>query len=93
MITHHSAGGVYMREQTLQAGYAVDKHSHAYDHFSILARGSAMVEVDGDLMHVAAPAVLEIKAGQKHRIQALTDIVWFCIHNETIADPDMIKGD
>lgn len=91
MIKHHSAGGVYAREQTLNAGYEVEKHSHSYDHLSFLCSGSALIEVDGEISVLHGPCALEVKAGKKHRIQAVTDIVWLCIHNESIADPDMIK--
>lgn len=91
MIKHHSAGGVYVREQTLKKGYVVEKHSHAYDHLSFLAQGIAIVTVGTDMQILHAPAALEVKAGHPHMIQAVTDIVWLCIHNETTADPDMIK--
>lgn len=92
MIKHHfSAGGVYAREQTLKAGLEVDKHVHDYDHLSYLATGTAMVQVDDDFVIMQAPCMLEIKAGKKHRIQAITDITWLCIHSEAVADPD-IKG-
>lgn len=91
MIKHHSAGGVYVREQTLKAGLTVEKHSHTYDHLSFLAQGSAIVEVETEMQVYHAPAALRIEAGKKHRIQAITDITWLCIHAEAIADPDMIK--
>jgi len=93
MILHHfSAGGVYAREQTLLAGQEVEKHVHDYDHLSYLGAGRALVEVDGELRVLDGPCMLEIKAGKKHRIQALTDITWLCIHSEAIADPDIDKG-
>lgn len=92
MIKHHfSAGGVYAREQTLQAGQEVEKHVHGYDHLSYLGQGRALVDVEGELQILDAPCMLEIKAGKKHRIQALTDITWLCIHSEAIADPDIDK--
>lgn len=92
MIRHHfSAGGVYAREQTLSAGEEVVKHVHHYDHLSYLVSGQATLEV-GDELHVLhGPCMLEVKAGKAHRIQALTDVVWLCIHSESVADPD-IKG-
>ncbi|MGQ7939121.1 cupin domain-containing protein [Paraburkholderia sp. D1E] len=89
-IKHHSAGGVYMREQQLEAGKEVDKHLHPYDHLSFLCSGSAIVEVDGELKHLEGPCAIEIRAGKQHRIQAVTDIVWLCIHAESVADPEII---
>lgn len=92
MIKHHfSAGGVYAREQTLEMGHEVEKHVHDYDHLSYLAHGIACVDVEGELQTLHAPCMLEIKAGKKHRIYAVTDITWLCIHSEAIADPDIDK--
>lgn len=90
MIKHHFAGGVYAREQTLAAGQEVEKHEHDYDHLSFLCSGSAIVAVDDDWMHLEGPCALEIKAGKKHSIKAITDIVWLCLHAENVADPEII---
>lgn len=90
MIKHHfSAGGVYAREQMLNAGEEVEKHVHDYDHLSYLTSGRVLIEIDGDLNMLEGPCMLEVKAGKKHRIQALTDIVWLCIHAESVADPGL----
>lgn len=90
MIKHHfSAGGVYAREQTLEAGKEVEKHVHDYDHLSYLTSGRVLLEIEGELSMLEGPCMLEIKAGKKHRIQALTDITWLCIHSEAIADPNI----
>jgi quercetin dioxygenase-like cupin family protein len=90
MIKHHFAGGVYAREQTLEMGREVEKHVHDYDHLSVLCRGVAIMDIDGELHHLKGPCVLEVKAGQKHRITAVTDITWLCIHAESVADPETI---
>ena len=92
MIKHHfSAGGVYAREQTLEAGHEVEKHVHDYDHLSYLGSGRALVEIEGEMRVLDGPCMLEVKAGKKHRIQALTDITWLCIHAESVADPEIKK--
>ncbi|HEM7879074.1 TPA: cupin domain-containing protein [Burkholderia contaminans] len=93
-VKHHfSTGGVYAREQTLRAGEEVQKHVHDYDHLSYLARGTAMLDVDGELSVLRGPCMLEVKAGKSHRIQALTDLTWLCIHAESVADPEtLMKG-
>lgn len=89
-IQHHSAGGVYMRQQELKAGFQVDKHTHTYDHLSFLCSGKAILDVEGELETLIGPCAIEVKAGKKHRIQAITDIVWLCIHAESVADPEML---
>lgn len=91
VIHHFSAGGVYAREHLASAGTEVQKHVHDYDHLSYLAAGRVVLEVDGELDVLDAPCMFEVKAGKEHRITAVTDIVWLCIHSEVLADPD-IKG-
>lgn len=91
MIKHHSAGGVYMREQTLNAGNEVEKHQHDYDHLSFLCAGIAVVEVSGEIQTLHAPYALTIKAGEMHKIYAVTNITWLCIHAEAVADPEVTK--
>jgi quercetin dioxygenase-like cupin family protein len=90
-IQHHFAGGVYMRQQELVAGGEVEKHEHPYDHLSYLVSGSAIVSVGDEIAHLEGPCALEVKAGVKHHIRAITDIVWLCIHAEAVADPEIIK--
>jgi quercetin dioxygenase-like cupin family protein len=81
---------VYAREQALAAGQEVEKHVHDYDHLSYLGAGRALVEIGDTLSILEGPAMLEIKAGQKHRIQAITAITWLCIHSEALADPETV---
>ena len=90
-VKHHWSGGVYAREQKLRAGFKVEKHAHTYDHLSFLCSGSAVIEVDGDMQIMHGPCALEVKAGKKHQILAITDIVWLCIHAESVADPEIAK--
>jgi quercetin dioxygenase-like cupin family protein len=90
MIKHHFAGGVYAREQTLEAGQEVEKHEHDYDHLSFLCAGVATLEVEDELQTLRGPCGIEVKAGKKHRIQAVTDIVWLCLHAESVADPEIV---
>lgn len=90
-IQHHFSGGVYMRQQELKAGGEVEKHEHPYDHLSFLVSGSAILETGDDLQHLEGPCAIEVKAGVLHRIRAITDIVWLCIHSEVVADPEIMK--
>lgn len=90
VIQHHFAAGVYVREARLGADQEVQTHEHVYDHFGILGAGSVIVELDGEMSVHHGPCVIEIKAGKKHSIRALTDIVWFCVHATAVADPEKI---
>ncbi|MHB9838524.1 hypothetical protein Q8F57_027220 [Paraburkholderia terrae] len=90
MIRHHFSAGVYVREMTLGLDGEVETHEHVYDHFGILGSGSVIVELDGEMAVYHGPCVIEITAGKKHSIRALTDIVWFCVHATDVADPEKI---
>jgi quercetin dioxygenase-like cupin family protein len=79
-VVHHFSDGVYAKQMTLPANHYAVKHSHSYDHLSILAQGLVSVNVDGEVTEYRAPACISIKAGTKHMIVAHEDSVWFCIH-------------
>lgn len=87
-IKHHFAAGLYARQMLLPAGHFAVTHAHQYDHLSILASGEVMVETDGVERVYRAPAVITIAAGVHHRIEALEDAVWFCVHATSETDLD-----
>ena len=96
-IKHHFSSGVYARQMTLPAGHFAVTHAHAYDHLSILASGEVLVMKDNVQVRYHAPAVITILAGCHHRIEAVQDSVWFCIHATDETDPAeldevLIKG-
>jgi quercetin dioxygenase-like cupin family protein len=56
-----------------------------------------MVCIDGDREKHIGPTALIIPAGKVHRIDAITDSVWFCVHATEETDPEkvdqvLIKG-
>lgn len=96
-IKHHFSTGVYAKQMRLPAAHYAETHEHHYDHMSILAAGHVTVEIDGATTEYNAPAVVHIAAGKKHRIEAVTDSVWFCVHATDEIDPEkvdrvLIKG-
>ena len=98
MTTHHFSAGVYIREMTLKAQHTVETHMHIYDHFGLLGEGRVAVELDRHVEVFEGPCVIEIKAGKEHRITALTDVTWFCIHATSETDAEnidvvLIKGE
>lgn len=86
-ISHHFSDGVYARQMMLPKDHFAVTHAHEYDHLSILASGRVTVEIDGNAKEFAAPACINIAAGKHHRIVALEDSVWFCIHATDETDP------
>lgn len=84
-IEHFFSGREYAKKMELPAGHYAETHSHEYDHLSILAAGEVVVTLDGvDRLYIG-PTCITIGAGKMHRIDAVTDSVWFCVHatNET----------
>jgi quercetin dioxygenase-like cupin family protein len=88
-ISHHFAAGLYAKQHFIPKGYAVAKHVHNYSHLSILAKGIACVDVDGEQTIYEAPACIEIKANCSHVIISETDCIWYCIHATEEAEADL----
>jgi quercetin dioxygenase-like cupin family protein len=89
-IEHHFSGREYARKMVLPAGHKADTHRHNFDHLSILASGIARVTVDGETTLHIGPECLTIRAGAVHYIEAVTGIVWYCIHATDETDPARI---
>jgi len=79
-VIHHFNSGVYAKEVHVPAGSKLCQHSHTFDHMSILASGTARVVVDGVAAEFTGPQCLTIEANKHHSVEALTPVVWFCIH-------------
>jgi quercetin dioxygenase-like cupin family protein len=89
-VIHHFSAGVYAKQMLLPAKHFAVSHAHAYDHLSILAKGSVTVEVQGVEKDYMAPACITILSGQHHTITAHEDSVWFCIHATAETDPSNV---
>lgn len=79
-IKHHFGAGTYVKETHIRAGYALTQHKHTFDHLAILGSGEAAVVVSGTVVLLKAPCVVNIRANVQHRVEAITDCAWFCIH-------------
>jgi quercetin dioxygenase-like cupin family protein len=90
MITHHFSQGLYAKQTVIPAGTAILKHTHSFNHLSILAEGKVAVLRGDEIDIVTAPACIEIKAGLTHGVKAITDCVWFCIHATDETDPSKV---
>lgn len=72
------------------AGDLIGTHKHEYEHYSILASGRVLFELDGDTRDIEGPAVLTVEAHKEHKITCLTDVSWFCIHGTEETDESKI---
>lgn len=80
----HMADGIFIKQMHIpKKNTLVAQHSHAYDHTSMIARGSVRVWEDGALAgSYVAPTGILIKAGVMHTFQSMEDdTVVYCIHN------------
>jgi len=80
-VAHYFGKNLYVKQAVIQPGYLVKKHTHDYDHISILAMGKAAVEIEDEITLVDGPAVITVAAGKQHSVEALTQVVWFCVHS------------
>lgn len=88
---HHFSDGMYAKQMHLPKGYTALSHAHTYDHLSILGKGKVIVSTDTDgAKEYTAPACIEIKKGVHHSIEALADVVWFCIHATDVTDVEEV---
>lgn len=79
-ISHHFSSGVYAKEMRFAAGTTAVSHRHQFDHMSILASGRVVVTTPQGVTALVGPAVITMRAGVEHQVEAITDAVWFCIH-------------
>lgn len=92
-IAHHfgdDGSGVYIKQTKIPAGVELAMHEHTFTHKSVLCHGSVRLSVGGVVRDVSGPAVLSVAQGVPHRVMALTDCVWLCIHATDETDPDQI---
>ena len=87
---HHFSDGLYAKELHVPKDFIIQKHTHSFNHLSILAQGKVVVLKGEDALIVEAPACLEIEKEVIHGIRALTDCVWFCIHATDEKDVDKV---
>jgi quercetin dioxygenase-like cupin family protein len=91
-IAHHFGGGVYAKETHIPAGVVLTQHRHRFDHLSVLASGTAVVEVDGLRRTLQGPACVVVEAGKAHSVTAITDVVWYCVHATDCTDPEQVDN-
>lgn len=92
-LSHHfgdDGSGVYVKETKIPMGAALTMHTHTHTHKSVLCCGTAKVMIGGEARTMTGPAVLSIRQGVAHSVDALTDCTWLCVHATDETDPDRI---
>lgn len=88
-IAHYFSGREYAKKALIKKGWSAEQHVHEYDHLSIYA-GHLLVEVDGVAQEYKGIDCITIAAGKAHKVTALEDSVWFCIHATDETDPSNV---
>jgi quercetin dioxygenase-like cupin family protein len=78
---HYTAAGIYAKEWMGRPGQSISQHNHNYDHLSYLSIGEVVVEVEGKKATFTGPCALLIEAGKAHKVTAVTNCLWLCIHH------------
>lgn len=89
-IKHHFGGGIYIKETRFKAGEWGEKHTHSFDHLSILVAGKVQLTIDNVGVEIEGPKILTVKADKVHQVLALTDATWLCCHATECTDPEKI---
>ena len=73
---------VFIRQMHfVKAGDSETQHTHAFDHITLLSKGSLRVECNGQHTTFTAPHMIYIKAEYVHGMTALEDdTLAYCIH-------------
>jgi quercetin dioxygenase-like cupin family protein len=89
-VSHHFG---YWKKTMIQAGVFLEQHAHKFDHHSLLIKGAARVEVEASSRVYYAPNIIFIPAGKKHKVTALADVEWWCLHETDEIDVAKIDGE
>lgn len=90
-VTHHFSPGVYTRQCDMPAGAYVLGQPHRHAHQCVLLKGRLrMLEEDGSVRDVAAPAVFMGKPGRK-LFKVLEDATLLNVYAASETDPQAIE--
>lgn len=79
-VIHDFAPGVYTRTIYMPAGTLVIGHVHKFEHYNIILKGRAVVEMDGETKELVAPLMFRSGAGVQKKLHILEDMEWTTVH-------------
>jgi len=91
-VIHHFSDGLYAKETFIPKDMILKQHEHTYSHLSILAKGSVVLNKEGDLIVYKAPCCINIEKDISHGVLALEDCVWYCIHATDETDENKVDN-
>ncbi len=81
---------VYIKRVDIPAGRTLFNHTHTFTHKSVLVSGRVRVTSGDASREISGPAILTIRRGIPHQVDALSDSVWLCLHASLETDPERI---
>lgn len=78
-VTHHYAGGIYIREITIPAGTAITGRIYLDDHFDIMVSGEIIVSSIDGIKHLSGFNLFKGNQGKKRAGYTITNVHWFTI--------------
>ncbi len=93
-VSVSAIGNIYTRMMRFNSkGTKELGHSHTFDHMTILASGKLKVTVDEKETEFKAPAMIYIKAGKVHELEAMEDrTLSFCVSEFDIFTTSALSG-
>lgn len=85
------SGGVLAVVTRIRGGYELESHQHAHGHLSVLAKGTADVTVNGVTTRYTGPCHVTVPPGSTHAVNAVTDVVWYCLWAQENAPREQIQ--
>ena len=84
VVIDHYSKGTQTKETRIPAGVRLGQEVHEFDHQSICGKGRAKLFINDAVRFVEAGECINIEAGKVHQVQAITDVIWFCIWPDNI---------
>lgn len=90
-VKHLRTDGLYVKAYQAPAGVRMYTKQFATDHMTILARGTALLEVQGRQVKLVGPAHCVIPANTRVTVSLLEESVWYCLHPTTETDIEQLS--
>lgn len=90
-IKHLQTDGIYVKAYRAPAGVRMYTKQFATDHMTILAQGTALLEVQSVKVRLVGPAHCVIPANTRVTVSLLEDSVWYCLHPTAETDIEQLK--
>ena len=90
-MEYQFSDGVHTRQITMPKSAVVIGHKHKTEHFNMILQGRALVNMNGIVSEISAPAVFSTKAGVRKILYILEEMVWVTVHKTDKTDFEEIK--